>query len=442
MKRTLFSDIRQELSKYIMDEPDAIDSTEQNKLHSIRTFSRITQPEPRKFLGKLLIESVCMNSKNQSDGTNRLYQNRLNLLFELVDRINQTPADETFMYLRDVLNYMQKNYQPSCCIHGNQVTDITSSVSGEELSFFQNSFITKEDAAQRFIYDLGDSWDYQRSNILKAALLKGFDVTHMIEDYYRKGQLDEIFFGMEQGIDVTPLLNPDLSFIEMRAMRKAIVSGADLSCYVDQSKQRLYVDMDGTLSKFTPVNTLEELYEEGFFRNQEPQMNVVGAVKEIIQNNPEIDVYVLSAVLSDSPYAKNEKNEWLDMYLPEIDEQHRVFTKCGEDKKNFIIGGIRPNDFLLDDYTNNLVLWQPPAKGIKLLNGINATNGTWTDNQLDYGKDKKVLADNIISIIKKDAKIIDIPPQKQKDLTLNNHILQTISQVRPDKIEPKNNPEI
>lgn len=70
---------------------------------------------------------------------------------------------------------------------------------------------------------------------------------------------------------------------------------------------RLLIDMDGTLAKFTPVETLELLYERGYFRNLELLQNVVDAIKEISRTHPEKQIYVMSSVLSDSRYALLEK---------------------------------------------------------------------------------------------------------------------------------------
>lgn len=100
---------------------------------------------------------------------------------------------------------------------------------------------------------------------------------------------------------------------------------------------RLFVDMDGTLAEFHHVDTLETLYEKGYFLNLEPHQNVVDAVKQIFQNEPHISVYVLSAVLADSATARDEKNLWLDKYLPEIDAAHRLFPPCGVDKASYLI---------------------------------------------------------------------------------------------------------
>ena len=178
---------------------------------------------------------------------------------------------------------------------------------------------------------------------------------------------------------------------------------------------RLLLDMDGTLAKFKQVDTLEVLYEEGYFRNLEPMWNVINAVKEILHHHPEKEVYVMSSVLSDSKYALQEKNEWIDQYLPEIDRQHRIFPPCGDNKLEYVPGGIRRTDCLLDDYTHNLVLWEPPAKGIKLLNGINHTHATWNGNMLRFDKNPSELAQNIVDIIEGKCMIQDERPLRKQD---------------------------
>ena len=169
-----------------------------------------------------------------------------------------------------------------------------------------------------------------------------------------------------------------------------------------KDKIRLFVDMDGTLAEFKAVDTLEKLYEENYFLNLKPHKNVVDAVSYICKFYPDIEVYILSAVLSDSPYALDEKNKWLDMYLPEIDDSHRIFPPCGTDKKEFLesaFGCISDKDFLLDDYSNNLHSWDPPARGIKLLNGINGNHGTWKKEKVSIECNATDLAKNLVHII-------------------------------------------
>ncbi len=151
-------------------------------------------------------------------------------------------------------------------------------------------------------------------------------------------------------------------------------------------KKRLFVDMDGTLAEFKVVDTLERLYEPHYFERLKPNESVVAAVKDIVNNHSEIDVYILSAVLSDSKY-----------------------------KKDFIPDGIRSDDFLLDDYSLNLNSWEPPARGIKLLNGINGNNGTWGKDCVSYLNSSEILSDKICSIINNDVRITEPRPQDLTD---------------------------
>ncbi|MCI7130104.1 MAG: hypothetical protein MSA09_06050 [Lachnospiraceae bacterium] len=185
---------------------------------------------------------------------------------------------------------------------------------------------------------------------------------------------------------------------------------------LEADSARLFLDLDGTAAEFKQVDTLETLYEKGYFLNLKPNQGVLDAIHNIMASRPDIQVYVLSSVLSDSKYALEEKNAWIDRYLPEIDAEHRIFPPCGEDKKEFIPQGIRSTDFLLDDYTHNLTLWEPPARGIKLLNGINHTNGTWKSDALRFDKSPDQLAKDILQIMDGGEHIIDERPAKAADI--------------------------
>lgn len=52
---------------------------------------------------------------------------------------------------------------------------------------------------------------------------------------------------------------------ETEATLKSIYNGVHIA-----DKQRLFVDMDGTLAEFKPVDTLEVLYEKDYFLNLKP----------------------------------------------------------------------------------------------------------------------------------------------------------------------------
>lgn len=142
--------------------------------------------------------------------------------------------------------------------------------------------------------------------------------------------------------------------------------------------KRIFFDMDGTLATYKPVEQIEEFYQPGYFSGLDPQMAVIDAAKKLIQDHRgEAEVFVLSAVFPDNPGAIQEKIHWLDQYLPEIDQEHRIFSPVGMPKHLCVPGGIRPDDILLDDYTVNLLTWADFAIGVKLLNGINHSRGTW-----------------------------------------------------------------
>lgn len=173
-----------------------------------------------------------------------------------------------------------------------------------------------------------------------------------------------------------------------------IITDMEYTAENKRRRQRLFVDMDGTLTEFLPQKSTEPLYQKGYFYRLPPHGNVVAAVKELILWHPEIEVFSLSAYLVDSPYALEEKNAWIDRYLPELDRPHRIFVPNGSDKKEWI-GGAREDDVLLDDFTQNLLRWQP-FRGIKLINAINHTKGTWQGERVYYHHTPSELAQEIL----------------------------------------------
>ena len=149
-----------------------------------------------------------------------------------------------------------------------------------------------------------------------------------------------------------------------------------------RSPHRLFVDMDGTVAEWKSVSSYDELYEKGYFLSLKPYQTVVDAIRLIHEEIPIVDIFTLSAVFPDSPYSIPEKNSWLDIHMPFIDKGHRLFIWNGIPKHGGVPGGIRLHDTLLDDYSKNLFEWESDAavtgaKGVKLLNGINSTHGTW-----------------------------------------------------------------
>lgn len=87
---------------------------------------------------------------------------------------------------------------------------------------------------------------------------------------------------------------------------------------------------------------------------------------------------------------------------------------CGEDKKAYV--DLKEGDLLLDDYTKNLIDWEPPGTGVKLLNGINHTNESWRGNTINgVTLDEKTIVDKVVSIANGHA-CHDIKPQAEEEI--------------------------
>lgn len=139
-------------------------------------------------------------------------------------------------------------------------------------------------------------------------------------------------------------------------------------------KKQIYIDMDGTLCRFHDVEHkyIEQMWEPGFYRNLKPFSNFLNGVALCIGHNPDVEFFILSAVLeTEPPFAEHEKREWLKSYLPQIPESHIIFTPAGTDKASYI-PNLDKNCYLIDDYNKNLREWADAGgESIKFINDIN-----------------------------------------------------------------------
>lgn len=218
---------------------------------------------------------------------------------------------------------------------------------------------------------------------------------------------------------------------------------------------RLFVDMDGTIAKWNNV-AFEDLYQEGYYKNLEPDSAILDEVKMLIELN--IDVYILSAYLPDiyddntgelikKSYALQDKQEWIEKYLPEINKDNVIFVPYGTNKAEYLKENYSPvyeDDYLLDDYTNNLNEWEGyGGTGIKYRNGINGTKGTWKGLSVEHTEP------NLFATIPETSKILDMlnrNPNFHCACHIDNateiyNFMNTISFVRNEfvsKVNPKN----
>lgn len=166
-------------------------------------------------------------------------------------------------------------------------------------------------------------------------------------------------------------------------------------------KIRIFVDMDGTLARFHDENLyLERMFEKGFFRDLKPFENAVSAIKELVKDNIS-EIFILSATVNSC--SLEEKQEWLDRYLPEIDKEHRIFTSLNVPKSEAIGHRLTDKDILIDDYNKNLLEWQKAGgTSVKAKNNINhkGLHGElWKGDLID-------ITDTAESIVERMTKII------------------------------------
>ena len=158
-------------------------------------------------------------------------------------------------------------------------------------------------------------------------------------------------------------------------------------------KPVIFFDMDGVLAKWDTETAVEDTFLPGYFLNREPDHLMISALDGLVRCG--YDVEVLSAVYPGAVY-RIEKEDWLWKYG--ISVKH-TFLPCGENKANYVSLADGQKAILIDDYTRNLVAWECTGDrfiGIKYLNGVNNTNGTWSgfrvSNQMDRDHIVKTIA--------------------------------------------------
>lgn len=63
-------------------------------------------------------------------------------------------------------------------------------------------------------------------------------------------------------------------------------------------KKTLFIDIDGTLARFHDADKtfIEAMWTPGFYISLKPFENLVAAVKLFIKENPDVEVFILSAL--------------------------------------------------------------------------------------------------------------------------------------------------
>lgn len=141
---------------------------------------------------------------------------------------------------------------------------------------------------------------------------------------------------------------------------------------------------------------IDEVMAPGYFHFRHPVMNMVEAVKLLIRRG--YPVFILSKVISGTTAAE-DKDAWIDNYLPEISKEYRFYVPYENPDKNGLSleGGIKPYYVLIDDSTHyGLKGWK--GVGIKVDNGINNTKRSWNGYMLSSQSTPVKIADTIVAI--------------------------------------------
>lgn len=163
--------------------------------------------------------------------------------------------------------------------------------------------------------------------------------------------------------------------------------------------KRIFIDLDGTLALWRSEATQDDLYSDGYYYDLPAQENVLKGIKHFMAGvKPHVEVYILSCFLPKSAYALRDKRRWCRELLPEIPEQNLIFVPYGKKKEGYVPGGIRKDDILLDDYTQNLLSWS--GVGVKCRTRINHTKGTWKGPMVDAGWPPERIAKSLAQMCK------------------------------------------
>ncbi|MCQ2538616.1 MAG: hypothetical protein MJ124_09470 [Lachnospiraceae bacterium] len=141
-----------------------------------------------------------------------------------------------------------------------------------------------------------------------------------------------------------------------------------------EKKVNIYIDMDGVQAVYGFEDSLEDMYQPGYFRNRPSYENMIEVIK-LLKEDPRYDVTVLSAVFPDGSNTA-DKQIWLkEQGLGDV---AACFVPYGSVKADY--ADPERVNILIDDFSKNLFEWEDAGKnfyGIKFLNEGNGTNGTW-----------------------------------------------------------------
>ena len=155
----------------------------------------------------------------------------------------------------------------------------------------------------------------------------------------------------------------------------------------------IYFDMDGTLAKWRNVS-FEETFEENYFRDLEPEENLIKVVKMLVEDGHDVQILTSAAPLE---RIRSDKMSWLKKQG--LDDLPVVFVDYGDNKIDYVPAF--ETCYLVDDYSKNLHEWESGGHiGIKWYNRFNGNHGTWRGYMLSERMDASTIYDTIVGVTK------------------------------------------
>ena len=102
-----------------------------------------------------------------------------------------------------------------------------------------------------------------------------------------------------------------------------------------KQKTKLFVDLDGTLAEWRAAAGYEDLFRKEYFSSLKPHEHVVEAL-ELLNQDEDIEIFILSAYLTESKYALREKNQWVSQHVPSIGPGRRLYVPQGITKPDYV----------------------------------------------------------------------------------------------------------
>lgn len=177
--------------------------------------------------------------------------------------------------------------------------------------------------------------------------------------------------------------------------------------YAGKAKFTLANDMDGVYADFYEEdNYLDRMWEDGFYYNLKPEHSPCKALEKIAQRG-DVDIYLNTAGISEQCF--KEKQMWSKDWLPFVKDMVYCDMSVGkkiskaEAAEIYLGRKLTKTDFLIDDFSQNLVDWEAHGgTGIKFRNRINGkgTNGTnYGGPQVFYSSSPDELEHQLLTIM-------------------------------------------